>query len=171
MHPAFALARKRLLETRAEFTKFLAADEEMLVPMDSNVDSRAAWVRTVSRASGIEGVYTGMEGVIKEVLSITDAGGVMDSGSWHAQLLAQAAEATDDRNELISNNLYNHLDELRGFRHRERANYRFVLKENLVNENLALLKSAFPLFEEEVLSFITDWEKKPEDDGPPSRSP
>lgn len=63
MHPAFALARKRLAETHSEFDTFLAADAEMLVPMEKDSNPRAAWVRTVTRASGIEGVYTGMEGV------------------------------------------------------------------------------------------------------------
>jgi hypothetical protein len=115
MHPAFALARKRLTETREEFDAFLAADKEKLVPMDNERDPRAAWVRTVTRASGIERVYTGMEGVLKEVLRVTDGGVFSEGPSFHAQLLAQAGEPTDERRKVISTELYVQLDELRGF--------------------------------------------------------
>lgn len=140
MHPAFALARKRLSETRVEFDTFLSADQEMIVPMEKIDNPRAAWVRTVTRASGIEGVYTGMEGVLKEVLQVTDGGVFSDGAGFHAQLLAQANETMDDRRNVISDELYAQLDELRVFRHRERNNYRTVLlREDLVNTNLELL--------------------------------
>ncbi|MBX9826544.1 MAG: hypothetical protein K2Y27_16335, partial [Xanthobacteraceae bacterium] len=92
MHPAFALTRTRLAETRLEFDEFLEADKEQLKPLESNTLRSAGWTRTVARASGVEGVYTGIENVLKTVLTVTD-GGVFASGeSYHAQLLAQAAQ-------------------------------------------------------------------------------
>jgi hypothetical protein len=138
MHPAFALARTRLTETRSEFDAFLQANEERLVPLEEDQNASAAWIRAVSRASGIEGVYTGMENVLKEVLNVVDGGVFGKSESFHAQLLAQAAEKTTKRTEVINQELYQKLDELRSFRHRERTSYRHVLKEDLVNKNLDL---------------------------------
>ena len=164
MHPAFALARKRLQEARVEFDAFLAADKEKLVPMEREDDPTSQWVRTVTRASGVEGVYSAMQGVLKEVLRVADGGVFSEGPGFHAQLLAQAGEATDDRREVISNELYVQVDQLRVFRHVERNNYRVSLKEEFLNENMRLLRRAFPVFESEISSFISDWERKPEDD-------
>lgn len=170
MHPAFALTRTRLAETRLEFDEFLEADKEQLKPLESNTLRSAGWTRTVARASGVEGVYTGIENVLKTVLTVTD-GGVFASGeSYHAQLLAQAAQNTDKREPVVGQELYGKLDELRSFRHRERINYRHVLKEDLVNKNVLLLKDAFPQFESEVTAFIESWERRPRDHETPTSS-
>jgi hypothetical protein len=170
VHPAFALTRTRLAETRSEFEAFLQADEERLVPFEGDQAASAVWVRTVARASGIEGVYTGMENVMKEVLNVVDKGVFATPDSFHAQLLAQAAEKTDKRNEVIDKEIYDKLDELRRFRHRERINYRHVLRESLVNENLELLKRTFPSFETQIIAFIASWENKPTDEDEPTSS-
>jgi hypothetical protein len=163
VHPAFALTRTRLTETRSEFEAFLQANTERLVPLEENQEASAAWLRAVSRASGIEGVYTGMENVLREVLNLVDGGVFGKSESFHAQLLAQAAQKTDQRSEVIDRELYEKLDELRSFRHRERTSYRHVLKEELVNKNLELLKKAFSLFETQIVTFIEAWERRPTD--------
>ena len=96
MHPAFALARTRLTETRSELDAFLQANEERLTPLEADQDASAVWLREVSRASGIEGVYTGMENVLKEVLTVVDGGVFGQSSSFHMQLLASRCE---DRQE------------------------------------------------------------------------
>jgi hypothetical protein len=85
-------------------------------------------------------------------------------------LLAQAAEKTTKRTEVINQELYQKLDELRSFRHRERTSYRHVLKEDLVNKNLDLLKNSFPLFEAQIIAFIEAWENKPTDEDEPTSS-
>lgn len=170
MHPAFALTRTRLTETRSEFDAFLQANEERLVPLENDQNASASWIRAVSRASGIEGVYTGMENVLKEVLNVVDGGVFGKSESFHAQLLAQAAEKTTKRTEVINQELYRKLDELRSFRHRERTSYRHVLKEDLVNKNLDLLKNSFSLFEAQIIAFIEAWEIKPRDEEEPTSS-
>jgi hypothetical protein len=168
VHPAFALTRTRLTETRSEFDAFLQANAEHLVPLEENQDASAAWLRVVSRASGIEGVYTGMENVLKELLNVVDGGVFGKSESFHAQLLAQAVETTGKRSEVIDRKLYENLDALRSFRHRERTSYRHVLKEDLVNKNLELLKNAFPSFETQIIRFIEAWENKPADEDDPA---
>lgn len=171
MHPAFALTRTRLTETRSELETFLQADKERLAPSEADQAASAVWVRTVARASGIEGVYTGMENVLKELLNVVDKGVYATSDSFHAQLLAQASEKTDKRNAIIDKQLYDELDELRRFRHRERVNYRHVLRESFVNENMELLKTAFPSFETQIAAFIKSWEHKPKEEDEPTSSP
>jgi hypothetical protein len=94
---------------------------------------------------------------------LVDGGVFGKSESFHAQLLAQAAQKTDQRSEVIDRELYEKLDELRSFRHRERTSYRHVLKEELVNKNLELLKKAFSLFETQIVTFIEAWERRPTD--------
>jgi hypothetical protein len=93
VHPAFALTRTRLTETRSELETFFQADKERLAPSEADRAASAVWVRTVARASGIEGVYTGMENVLKELLNVVDKGVFATSDSFHAQLLAQASAA------------------------------------------------------------------------------
>ena len=163
MHPAFALTRTRLGETRREFDTFLQASAKTLALLEKDRDSSAEWVRVVARASGIEGVYTGIENVLKTILGVTDGGVIADAESYHAQLLAQSAEATAKRSEIIGGELYGKLDRLRAFRHR-------VLSEGAVNENLALLKETYPKFEAEITAFIETWEQKPKDDDEPTSS-
>lgn len=170
MQPAFALARARLAETKEEFDSFLEAEREQLAPLEGDSRKSAEWMRAVTRASGIEGVYTGMENVLREVLNVTDDGVSGSPASFHAQLLAQAAERTDKREAIVTQETYKKLDELRGFRHRERTIYRHVLKEELVNENRDLLTETFPKFEAEVAAFIERWERKPEADEEPTSS-
>jgi hypothetical protein len=65
----------------------LQADEERPVPFEGDQAASPVWVRTVARAIGIEGVYTGMENVMKEVLNVVDKGVFATSDSFHAQLL------------------------------------------------------------------------------------
>jgi hypothetical protein len=62
------------------------------VPLEEDQNASAAWIRAVSRASGIEGVHTGMENVLKEVLNVVDGGVFGKSESYHAQLLESVLE-------------------------------------------------------------------------------
>jgi hypothetical protein len=112
------------------------------------------------RASGIEGVYTGIEGVLKEILAVADEG-VFARGSWHAHLLAQAAAPNEQRGRpaIISDHVYEKLDRLRAFRHIERNIYRHLLRESDVDENLVLLTEVFPLFEAEIGSFLKTFDR------------
>jgi hypothetical protein len=111
-----------------------------------------------------------MENVLKEVLNVVDGEVFGKSESFHAQLLAQAAERTQKRSEVIDRELYGKLDELRSFRHRERTSYRHVLKEDLVNKNLELRRKVFPLFEAQIGSFVEAWEAESSDEANPSPS-
>lgn len=58
------------------------------------------------------------------MLQVTDGGVFSEGSGFHAQLLAQANGASDDRRGVLSDERYAQLDELRAFRHRERVNNR-----------------------------------------------
>jgi hypothetical protein len=131
-----ALARRRLVETRQEYDAFLSADAEKMAPLDKDNSPAAEWLRVAGRATGIEGVYTGIEACLREVLNVADGGVFASPDRFHAQVLAQAAEQTPDRPAIISADLYAALDALRQVRHRERNVYRHLLVESGVNENL-----------------------------------
>lgn len=85
-----------------------------------------------------------------------DGGVFGHAENWHAQLLAQAAGSNDavGRGPLISEQTYERLDRLRGFRHIERNVYRHLLQDDGVTENLARLAEVFPSFEQEMAEFI-----------------
>jgi pyruvate kinase len=118
----------------------------------------AVAIKSVSalRASSIEGVYTGLEGVLKEVLSVVDDGVSSAGDSWHARLIAQAADANSQsgRSAIITADVYAALDRLRAFRHIERNVYRHLLRHESVRENFDLMKGVFPTFIQQVEEFI-----------------
>jgi hypothetical protein len=129
-------------------------------PGVARIGGQAEWLRVAGRATGIEGVCTAIEGCLREVLNVTDAGVSGSPDRFHAQV-AQAAEQTPDRPAIISADLYAVLDSLRQFQHRERNVYRHLLVESGVNENLQRLKVAFPKFESQVAAFVETWERTP----------
>ncbi len=136
------------------------AIETDIVPAVVGTMSRVAVAaKNALRASGIEGVYTGIEGVLKEILAVID-GGVFASESWHAHLLAQAAVPNEQKGRpaIISDRVYEQLDRLRAFRHIERNIYRHLLRERDVDENLIRLTEVFPLFEAEIDSFLSTFD-------------
>lgn len=149
MHPAFALARRRLLDLCDEFGLFTAAESLVFDLLKDSADKAAEWTRNALRGTGI-----GMEGILKDLVIAVDGQVFAPSESWHAELLAQAASSTDDRRAIISDSVYGRLDELRRFRHVERNVYRQAFREVDVARNVEILKSVFPDFVAEVEDFI-----------------
>jgi hypothetical protein len=159
MHPIFSLAKRKLDDAKREF-EFVRRIEMGVVPKILTMnDLNAAAAASALRATAIEGVYTGAEGVLKEILSAVGEDVTTKSDSWHARLLAQAAEANPDttRGAILSQSVYEDLDKLRAFRHIKRSVYRHHLQARGVEENLARLQDVFPKFVDEVERFITEY--------------
>lgn len=154
MHPAFALARHKLDELRAEFETGLIIKDEVVPTIQATRQDIAATARSTLQASVIEGVYTGVEGVLKELLAIMDGGVFGASDNWHAQLLAQAATASDLRPAIMTEDTYRLLNELRAFRHIERNVYRNALRPVDVSRNMERLRTVFPRLEAEIRQFM-----------------
>ena len=159
MHPAFSLAKRKLDETRREYDLAVRIEAEVSRSLSAQDNDVAKASATALRATGIEGVYTGAEGILKEVLAVADGGVVSVGEAWHSRLLAQAAlPATESgRTAIISPEVYDVLDRLRSFRHIERNVYRHSLRDDSVIENFALMVAIFPKFEAELRDFIDNF--------------
>ena len=96
MHPALSLAKRKLEDARTEFDALMAIEADIVPAVIGTMSPVAVAAKNALRASGIEGVYTGIEGVLKEILAIVDEG-VFARESWHAHLLAQAAAPNEQR--------------------------------------------------------------------------
>jgi hypothetical protein len=118
----------------------------------------AGIVAASSRASHVESIYTGIEGVLKELLA--SMGETVfshrgeDQSRWHQQLLAQAAVGNPQRPAVISSALHAALDELRKFRHFERNNYAHVPDGERVRQLVTSALHVSDRFHEEARSFM-----------------
>jgi len=173
MHPALALAKRKLDDTRIEFDQVLAIEAE-IIPSIAEKNSQAARIAKNSlRATSIEGVYTGVEGVLKEILTVIDGEVFAGSEGWHKSLLTQARAPNEPkgRGSIISEATFELLDKLRAFRHVEHNVYRHTLRETDVEENLELMKQAFPNVEAEVEEFFKDYGNDDRQDDTPGPKP
>jgi hypothetical protein len=172
MHPALSLAKRKLEDARTEFDQLIAIEAEIIPVIAEKASPAAAIAKTSLRATGIEGVYTGMEGVLKEILTVVDGGVFSGPESWHAHLLAQAGEPNpqNGRTTIISERVYHLLDQLRMFRHVERNIYRHLFRATDVDENLSRLQDVFPLFEMEIALFLRDFDGDRNGGSPPTPS-
>jgi hypothetical protein len=106
-------------------------------------------------ATGIEHVYTGIEGVLKTLVNEVD-GGVHAKEEFHKALLAQCLVETTDRPAILDQATHALVDELRGFRHAERNNYIHTLRAHDVDDNYKRMNAAMPAFRSDVLKFIEE---------------
>lgn len=73
------------------------------------------------------------------------------------RLLAQAAQCNENRDAIISEEVFEMMNKLRAFRHIERNVYRHMLREDAVNENFERMKIVFPDFASEASNFINNY--------------
>ena len=163
MHPAFALASRKLEQLEKEYELFLRSHAAVIVPLQGKDTEESRWSSVALTSTGIEHVYTGIEGVLKSLLGDIDGGVFAKSDEYHKALLAQSAAATDDRPPIISDRTFELFDELRGFRHAERNNYGHALRPADVEDNFRRTKDAMRQFRDEVKTFITSMSQRYED--------
>lgn len=163
MQMALALAKRQLEQLRKEFARAISIETQIIPILTKENSETALEAKNALQATYIEGVYTGIENLLKELLTTIDGGVFAVERAWHAHLLAQAAEANPDKKRppIISQWVYDRLDRLREFRHVERNVYRHLFFESGVEENWARLKEVFPLFEAEIEAFMQTFDSKP----------
>jgi hypothetical protein len=159
MHAAFALADRRLRDLMAEHARMQAAEIARLEKLASSAVDIDRWIASTTRASVVESLFTGMEGVLKELLSVIDGEvtAMAETSRFHAAVLAQAAGQTSSRAPLISESLYRSLDELRRFRHLERNIYTGALNAERVTELTHLVLGVVPEFEAAMRATMARW--------------
>jgi hypothetical protein len=158
MHPVFATVSLDLDELDQEFRMLQAAEAADLKTLSVG-DSVQRWISKTSRASAVESLFTGMERVLKSMLSIMgeqvfDTRQVASGHQFHKQLIAQAAMAYGQRPPLISVALRTNLDQLRKFRHFERNSYGFSLDHDQLADILKLAVTTTEMFRSELRKVI-----------------
>jgi hypothetical protein len=157
-HFVFAQVPFKLSELRLECEMLQGADE-LYQDKKSQMNSVENWMAKSSIASGIESLFTGMEGILKLILGLlqepilrleTEDG----QKGWHAQLIAQVATPTSHRPAIISNQLRSDLDQLRKFRNFERNNYGHMFDAYLLQPNTDLSIKTVQKFDTELTAFI-----------------
>ncbi|MBF0372350.1 MAG: hypothetical protein HQL39_02915 [Alphaproteobacteria bacterium] len=146
MHPLFVRLSADLGELRQELREIDAA--EALFDAQGGPLAQS-WARWKALAAGTEGVYTGIEKILRMIAREIDDY-VPDDESWHRSLLQQMALPLEGvRPAVLSPDTFRLLDALRGFRHRVRDIYGFGLDPEFVTTNLARLRLAVPAFEQD----------------------
>ena len=150
MHPIFARLHHRLDRVKAEADRVEAAVRLFAGLPETDA---VAWSRKASTAFGIEGVYTGIETILKTIAGEID-GYVPTGEDWHAKLLEAMALPIDGlRPPVLSATTHAMLNELRKFRHVARSNYGIDLTDSGVAENLDRMRTAVPAVERDLRAF------------------
>ncbi len=173
MNPIFASIKFKLNDLNRELTQFISA-ETSFSSCESVSEVRRAhedWIRNSAFSGGVVGLYTGMEAILKDLLSIVDRQ-VPSGDNWHQVLIEQASEPVQGlRPAIISETVTDGLMKLRGFRHFERHNYRFKFEAQLVEANVSLVKILSPVFIQDILTFIASMSNDSAPILPPRRRP
>ncbi|MEA2554341.1 MAG: hypothetical protein QOJ65_2517 [Fimbriimonadaceae bacterium] len=135
----------RLNDERAEFAPLLS---EL-----GNRDPNGIELRALGGM--LHSVYTGIEGILKHLLMELD-GSIPSSAGWHAELLTQAAQGTENRGPLISDDLLMRLRELMAFRHRYRNTYGFELSWKRMKPLTFTVFDTVTIFERQLNAFFSD---------------
>jgi hypothetical protein len=123
MHPIFVDVRQDLAEAAAEARLLDQARERCARVVETSSDPVERWIYVNAVASGIEKAYGGVERALARIARDVDRH-VPGGPAWHADLLRRlSVELPGRRPAVISRAVYQGLDELRGFRHRERNSY------------------------------------------------
>lgn len=165
MDPAFAATRRRLGDMTRELERLQMARELLAVIHSADFGHETkAWVVNAALSSGVTGLYTGMEEVLRGLLSAVD-NYVPTGDRSHQDILDQASMAVEGtRPALISEGVYSVLTTLKGFRHFERHNYRFRFDDEQVERNERLAETLVPSFIADIEAFMAVLSAHPEND-------
>lgn len=105
-------------------------------------------------ALNLHALYAGLERLF-ELIARTIDESMQASATWHTELLSQMASSlTDVRPAVISDDLRNRLDRLRGFRHVVRNAYTFNLDPAQIAILVAALPTTLDMIEDELPRFV-----------------
>lgn len=125
---------------------------------EANNPDAGDWAYVKLAGATVNSVYTGMETILEAVLKRTDPPMEQDA-AYHARLIKTAAAATPTRDPLISEELRELLDDLRGFRHVGRRRYGSEIDPDRARPVLGNARKAAPLFRREMTLAISALEE------------
>ena len=119
-------------------------------------------------ATVVHNIYHGLEEVMKVVCENVD-GHVPEGASSHQNILDQVAASQGNiREALVSQDMYDDLYDLKGFRHVFNHGYAINLKEPRVIESLERLDKVLPLFVDAIHALDKDLCKRSDPEDLPS---
>lgn len=127
------LVTRDLSDAADEFERALAALKEARLDHDTDA---ARYIRTLVLANAIADSYEGIEKAFQKIASDLD-GFVPQGADWHAALIVQMESVVGGRTAVISRDLAERLNDLRGFRHIVRHRYGSRLRAELVDAKAA----------------------------------
>jgi hypothetical protein len=165
-HPAFAKIATKLDRAAQE----LGQIDDYLKSITSSDRPVNRWGHGSALALGVHNIYNGIEDVMLNLANDIDDY-VPTGESAHQDLLDQMSAAIEGkRPALFGSDLYGLLVELKGFRHVVRHRYGFNLDLSKVDENLARVRIAFPMFVEAVAALERVMTAEKKNDEEPSGS-
>lgn len=143
----FAPFWRRLDKARAEVAQLDAALAQ------TPAEATTPWSRRALKAFTVEGVYSGLEAILKIIADEVDQS--LPSGTaWHTLLLeTMLAPKPGVRPAVLSEASFRLFDQLRRFRHVVRNNYALDLEDEGVERSLAAMRAALVSFEADLRAF------------------
>ncbi|HEY0836283.1 MAG TPA: hypothetical protein VGE72_20420 [Azospirillum sp.] len=151
MQPIFARLAHQLDKAEQELARIEDA-VHLFAAMERSPASD--WARRTSIAGGVEGVYSGLEGILKGIAEDID-GHLPQGGAWHAKLLeVMALDIGGVRPAVLGAETHALLDDLRRFRHAVRSHYGIDLRDADIGDNLERVRRVLPLFRKDFEAFV-----------------
>ncbi len=110
-------------------------------------------------ALNLHGFYSGLERIFELIAEVVDQS-VPQGENWHQKLLQQmAVEIPNVRPAVISENVFQQLNEYRGFRHIVRNVYTYRFDPNKIDNLVRAVPELYQQVKAELLAFATFLER------------
>ncbi|MGD1858691.1 MAG: hypothetical protein ACFB0E_01820 [Leptolyngbyaceae cyanobacterium] len=147
---------ERAVGLRAELTAQLRLVERVYERLDDRLSNGlASPAQRESIAYQVHNIYCGIEDLLKLVANAFE-NRIGSSGEWHRALLLPMSQPVQGiRPALISEDTFEVLNRLRGFRHFIRHGYGAEIEINQLSVNLELAKQLKGLIHQDLEQFLT----------------
>lgn len=139
----YAVLRGRIQQQLQDLAlEYAYAMEQAELARRTQID--AYWI---AAGFGLQGFYTGIEKIFKQIARVVDRSPPIQSERWHQELLEQMrTEVPNIRPAVIDSKLYQLLRQYLGFRHVVRSNYTHRLEPQLIAGNISRLEDCYQQF-------------------------
>jgi hypothetical protein len=147
----FAVLDKKISEVEKETAKMISSQKLFDEQKISGDPSELDYIRSSALSSNLQSIYTGIEGVLKEIANDIDEH-LPGGESWHKGLIDQLEIPVEGRRPAaISEPTVQMLLELLKFRHVVRVNYSANLQLDSVLKNYHLAISVLPSLKKDLI--------------------
>jgi len=151
---AFVLLDIKLEDARAAMAHMVEIQARQALLRDRHGPLYSVQEHAELLALNLQGLYTKLEGIVADLLKEID-GDLPRSESWHKDLLLLAANATQDRPEVITETTFKLMSELLQFRHVVRSRYATELRPTDVFRNFEHAQALWSALRADLAAFVT----------------